>query len=157
MRACALPILLILFCTSLYAQTPSLEPGTLLRVSARGIDLTGELVRWDADSLVVRSHDAVALSDVAQVERRVSRSRSRGAARGALWGAGVGALVGTLVLLADEGCGGGSGCWIESRAGEVLMGTALFGGLGAGVGALIGVSFPGDRWEPVQLELRISD
>lgn len=157
MRAWPLPILVTLFCSSLYAQTPSLEPGTPLRVSARGHELTGELVRWDADSLVVRPHQAVALSDVVQVERRVSRSRSRGAARGALWGAGVGAVVGTLVLLVDEGCGGGPGCWIRSKEGEVLMGAALFGGLGAGVGALTGTVVPGNRWEPVRLELRISN
>jgi hypothetical protein len=157
MRASALPILVTLFCSSLYAQTPALEPGTPLRVSARGLVLTGELVRWDADSLVVRPHHAVALSEVLQVERKVPRSRSGGAARGALWGAGVGAVVGTLVLLVDEGCGGGSGCWIRSKEGEVLMGAALFGGLGAGVGALTGAAVPGKRWEPVQLELRISN
>ena len=152
MRVCALPILVTLFCSSLYAQTPLLQPGTPLRVSARGLELTGELVRWDADSLVVRPHHAVALSEVLHVERKVSRSRSGGAARGALWGAGVGAVVGALVLLMDEGCEG-SGCWEVN----LPMGAAIFGGLGASVGVLIGAALPGSRWEPVPLEPRISN
>lgn len=149
MRASALPILVTLFCSSLYAQTPSLESGTPLRISAPGLELTGELVRWDADSLVVRPHPAVALSDVLQVERKVSRSRSGGAARGALWGAGVVAAVGALAAGSCQAC--------SSRGKEVLVVGVVMGGLGAGVGALIGAAFPGNRWEPVQLEVRISN
>jgi hypothetical protein len=154
MRASALALFAALIVSPLNAQTPSIEAGTPLRVDTRGSLVEGDLVRWTADSLVVRREEgesaadfradrAIAVGEILGVEARLSRSRGRGAARGALWGGAIGGGIGGvlgLVAAGDQQSGDGEG---------LLIGGALVGGLGAGIGALIGVMVPGMIWKPV--------
>ena len=140
------------------SRTPSLEPGTQLRARGQGLELSGEFIRWDADTVVLRTSGpgagyqaerALAITDIERLERGVTRSRGRGAARGALWGVLVGGVVGVLVGAAQE-----TNCFLcpDSHAEGAAIGGTLLGGLGAGIGALVGVMAPGTRWEPVALE-----
>jgi hypothetical protein len=150
MRELVLSFIAVLSCHSLLAQTPGIEPGTPLRISARGFTAAGEMVRWNADSLVLRLEDgsspnrqAIALGEIVAVEAQVSRSRGRGAARGAFWGGVIGGAIGGvlgLVAAADQQSGDGEG---------LLIGGAVVGGLGAGIGALVGVLVPVEKWSPV--------
>jgi hypothetical protein len=139
--------------TPLLAQGPA--PGTPLRVEARGYTIAGELIRWGADSLVVRFEDgpagrqAIAVSDILSLETAIPRSRGRGAARGALWGGAVGGILGAVVgALEARDCP----CYlIESEADGAFWGGVIFGGLGLATGALAGAIVPGERWEPAEL------
>ena len=153
MRESLLTVFAILSFSPLSAQTPGIEPGTPLRISARGFTVAGEMVRWNADSLVLRVEDgnlpvrqAIALGEIDGVEAQVSRSRGRGAARGALWGGVIGGAIGGvlgLVAAADQQSGDGEG---------FLIGGAIVGGLGAGVGSLVGLLLPVEKWSPVPTE-----
>ena len=158
MRRRVLVILLLLTPPPLYGQSASLEPGMLLRVQARGFDLEGNLVRLEADSLVVwtgtgstasgPADRAIAVSDIDRLELGIPRSGWRGAGRGALWGGLAGSLLGTLI-----GAGMETDCFLcpSSRGEAVAIGAIFVGGLGAGVGALVGAAFPGTRWESAPL------
>lgn len=158
--------LFLLFARPVLAQTPSLEPGTRLRVQAEGLQLRGEFIRWDGDRLVVRPEgegqgirpdQAMATSAIQRIDRGVPRSRGRGAARGALWGGAVGSVGGAVWGFLDPAdCDHGSYlCWSSNAEvkSALLLGGVL-GGLGAGIGALVGVIAPGTRWEPVPLQER---
>jgi hypothetical protein len=171
MRRPILSILLLLLASPLEGQTPRLESGAPLRVHARGFTLSGELVRLDADTLVLRPAGtgrpagmgrpavlgvdrAIAMSDVLQLDRKVPRTRGQGAARGALWGVIIGGVTGAFLGAIEEPCNPSRGFCIgpESRAEGLLLGGAVLGALGAGVGALVGTAWPGSRWEPTALE-----
>ena len=155
--------LFLLFAHPVLGQTPSLEPGTRLRVHAEGFQLSGEFLRWDGDTLVVRPESqgqgtrpdqAMATSTIQRIDRGVPRSRGRGAARGALWGGAVGSVGGAVWGFLDPAdCDHGSYlCWSSNAElkSALLLGGVL-GGLGAGIGALVGAIHPGTRWEPVPL------
>jgi hypothetical protein len=171
MRSPIFSILLLLFASPLAGQTLPLESGAPLRVHARGFTMSGELVRWDADTLVVRSigigrpagtgppgdvtaNRAIAMSDVLRLDRKVPRTRGQGAARGALWGLIIGGVAGGFLGAIEEPCDPGRGFCIgpDSRAEGLLLVGAVLGALGAGVGALAGTAWPGSRWEPTALE-----
>jgi hypothetical protein len=161
MRELVLILFAVLSFSPLFAQTPGIEPGTPLRVSARGSTVAGDLVRWNADSLVLRLEvgnsaadlrpdRAIAVGEIVRIETLAPRSRGRGAARGALWGAVIGGLIGGVAAAAD-GCYDDPRAWLcpDSRTEGFLIGSAVIGGVGAGVGTLFGVAFPGERWTPV--------
>jgi hypothetical protein len=141
--------------TPLAAQTASLEPVTPLRVSARGFTFAGDLVRWDADSLVVhtgvagspaalRAQRSIAAGDILRVDALISGSRGHNAARGALWGAVIGGLLGGVAGAADPPG--------EEKTQGFLIGGLVLGGIGAGVGALVGMSSPTEEWTVVSAE-----
>jgi hypothetical protein len=149
---------LLLLAPPLLGQTPSLEPGTSLRVHADGLTLSGAFVRWDSDTLVLRpegtasglsAERAIAVSEVLGVDHKVPRSHGRGAARGALWGALIGGVVGVMVGAVQE-----TDCFLcpSSHTEGAVMGGVALGVVGTGVGALVGVIVPGEQWEPVPLD-----
>ena len=149
--------LLLLSAYPVLGQTPSLEPGTRLRVHIDGFKLSGEFVRWDGDTLVVRpegagqvvrADHATAVSAIRELDRSVPRSRGRGAARGLLWGTVIGGITG-----AGLGAMAETDCFLcpSSHTEGAMYGAAILGVLGAGVGALVGVIVPGTTWEPVPL------
>jgi hypothetical protein len=170
MRRSILSIMLLFFVSPLAGQTPPLEPGAPLRVHARGFTMSGELVRWDADTLVVRSigigrpagtgppadvtaNRAIAMSDVLRLDRKVPRTRGQGAARGALWGLIVGGVAGGFLGAIEEPCDPDQWCiGPSSRPEGALLLGGILGGLGAGVGALVGTAWPGTRWEPTGID-----
>jgi hypothetical protein len=164
MRRSVLSIVLMLFASPLAGQTPSLESGAPLRVHARGFTMSGELVRLNADTLVLRpqgterdadlgSHRAIAVSDVLRLDRQVPRTRARGAARGALWGLVIGGVAGAVLGAIDGPCKPRCYFGPATRSEAVLWGGAALGLLGTGAGALVGTAWPGSRWEPAPLPL----
>lgn len=154
---------LLLFAHPVLGQTPSLEPGTRLRVHAHGLELSGEFVRWNGDTLIVRpesgregirADQATAAFAIQRIDRGVPRSRGRGAARGALWGGAVGSVGGAVWGFLDPvDCDSSYLCWSSNAEVKtaLLLGGVL-GVLGAGVGAIAGVIHPGTAWEPVPLQ-----
>jgi hypothetical protein len=82
------------------------------------------------------------------------RSRGRGAWIGALVGGAAGAIA--VLATPEKPCEPGVlfGCLRIISKGE---GAAMLGGLGAGLGALIGMAIPrGERWTAVPTGLQVS-
>ena len=153
MRAFLVSSFSVLFLIPLYAQPTSLEQGTPLRVSAGGSTIAGDLVRWNADSLVIysgvegspadlRADRAIATGDIVGVDALVPASRGRNAGRGALWGALIGGVIGGAAGMADPVSPG-------ERTHGLLLGGSVLGAVGAGVGALVGLASPAERWTTV--------
>lgn len=92
---------------------------------------------------IVREID---LNEIVRLERSRRRTVGEGAGRGAIWGAATGALVGFGLIAMCSGddffnCGGS----------DFVIGPAFFGGIGAGVGAAIGMAARGTTWEDVSV------
>jgi len=139
----------------------SIPQGARVRVianDARGI-LRFEGLR--ADTLVLRypDTDGPLLLPVGTVQRLSVSGGRRSAGAGALRGLGIGlgvgvaggAVIGALSPVNED-------AFIEVSRGEsVVIGAILFGGIGAVIGTLAGVSKPGEKWERVDLQrLRVS-
>jgi hypothetical protein len=105
-----------------------------------------ELFAVRGDTLVFEMSEggermAVARSRIRRLDARRPRTPGEGTRLGAIVGLGMGAAAGLLLAgIASVDC---SGCY--------LTGLALLGGIGAGVGALVGHAYPGERWEEVEL------
>jgi len=136
-------------------QVPSAD-GDLVRVHLGGDQLQGSLVSWDSAGLALQLRVAeqaaadtlLTWTDVDRVERYAGTKSHTGT--GALIGAGVGVAV-FAVLLATQRCWG-DGCEEGVDLGTVIVvGGAIIGGLGAGLGALIGSQAKTERWEQVPL------
>jgi hypothetical protein len=139
------------------AQAPThLAPGSRVRVKptdgARATWVRGEVLSADYDSLRLLapgSADTVAFATgaIEHLERSLGRHTRTG--KGARLGGVIGASAGLLLGIAAsaEECSG-VGC-IDVGPGEILAATAILGGLGAGVGALIGAGSRGERWARV--------
>ena len=85
----------------------------------------------------------VDLDAILRLERSRRRTVGEGAGRGALWGGVAGALF---------GLGVGAACSSDAAGCPgVLVGSAVFGGIGAGAGAAIGMAARGTTWEEVPL------
>ncbi len=166
---------LLAICTAVLApsgpvgaqQLPHLTAGQQVRVTIPGAGLTQEdatLVSLYRDTIVVdRFHvvldstgwrtdstrNAVPLSAVTSLEVMI-RSQPHVVRDGAI-GGGVGALAGYLFIKAIEKqyCGWNMICVQPGQAGS---GAAIGGVLGAGIGALIGLIYRPERWEPVALD-----
>ncbi len=150
----------------------SLALGTRVRVSApavAGQRLEGTVARLDADTIVVRSDGwgtdlAVPLGSVTALD--VSRGRKSRALRFGGIGAAIGAVVGTFLMIVDEGTSAPTVRitdeeapveWVARPVWQKVRYPLLSAAAGFGIGAIIGVAFPGERWEAVPLEgLRVS-
>ncbi len=134
-------------------------PGVTVRVSAPPVvekHVVGFVVSLDRDTLVLNVEGRAAplmipLVSVGVLE--VHRGRKSRIGRGALIGLGVGVAVGGVsgfgLCEMDETK---SGCEFHEHIFGSLISGALFGLLGGGFGALIGVAVRTDRWEAVPLE-----
>jgi len=120
----------------------------------------GTRVGWESGSLVFEPEkpDGPPGTETRFASDEIARMEiSRGSKSRALLGAGIGFGVGvglTIVTLSN-----GSVCNSEEtcNAGDWAKGIAIFGGVGAGLGALVGLLFRTDRWEPVPWErIRVS-
>jgi hypothetical protein len=133
-----------------------LAPGARVRVKAMGSRaawVQGELVGLTSDLVSIRvadSADTVHLprSTLAQVQ--VSQGIHTRTGHGALLGLGIGAGIGLGIGLtaAATRCTTAF-CEIHVGPEDVLALTAIFGGAGAGIGALIGAVSHGERWQRV--------
>lgn len=134
---------------------PVLAPGARVRVKATGSRaewVRGELVNLTSDSVSIRvaeGADTVRLSRSAVAQVQISQGIHARTGHGALLGLGIGAGAGLLlgVAAAAEGCT--DFCEISIGPEDVLAITALLGGAGAGIGALIGAVSHGERWQRV--------
>ena len=140
------------------AQAPLLEPGARVRLSARGLggQLTGTLVAWEFDTLVVRV-DGEGLGLIVPRDS-ITRIDVRGERPMILEGVGVGVLGGALLgLIASPDWVDENGeCMLACLAYEVSpdVGTrvAVLSVLGAVLGGLAGSGVKADTWTPVRLE-----
>ena len=162
-------VLLLISVANLQAQeSPSIQSGARVRVSASGEayrGLIGTVSGYDSWSIGIKPDNEqssvwVPLNSVTRLQQsRGQKSNTRkGALIGLLAGGAVGAVVGAF---AYEECQevGFMACFMSpGSAGETAALGGLAGGLlGAGIGALIGASSKTDRWEEVPLDrLRVS-
>jgi hypothetical protein len=120
-------------------------PSTAMNLMA-GENRECELFAVRGDTLVFEMSEdgermVVTRSRIRRLDVRRPRSPGEGTRLGAIVGLGLGAVAGLLLAgIASEDC---PGCFVQ--------GLALFGGIGAGVGALIGHANPGERWKEVEL------
>lgn len=142
------------------AQAPSSLPaGERLRIrTPEGRD-TYRLIGTAGDTLLLRRSgradaERISLASVERLERSLGRhSRWHGFGRGVLVGGLSGLALGTVVGLAqpdDE-----ADFIISDEAATALL--ALTGGISFGVaGGVLGAMMPGERWETVRAERRVS-
>lgn len=135
------------------------EPGVLVRTTFaecgdewRPIkELTGKFVEFEEDAFQVEVKEGihtqlhqVAFDDVLRLELGIER---RLTTRGAVIGGLTGLLLGAGVIAADGADGGA----FDSDGPEYAVGAAMFGLIGAGMGALIGSHQETVEWRPVPL------
>jgi hypothetical protein len=134
----AIPLILAIATASAQSPDPawqrlsSLREGAALRVHLRNDEVTsGRFVRWTPDQLVLRQA-TIARPEIVKVGRR---SRLRGALIGFAVGFAIAAPIGAYAgpYIADWG-NPSSGVRLRHAAGWGVF----FGGVGAGLGALVG-------------------
>jgi hypothetical protein len=143
------------------AQAPRLKPGARIRFDAPSLDgrLTGTLVAWGSDTLVVRvDGDAAGLNLMVPVDS-VTHIDVRRERRMTLEGAGLGVLGGTLLaLLASPDCVDENGettalaCLAYKVSPNLDTRVAVLGGVGGLLGTIIGSETKKATWAPVHLE-----
>jgi len=159
------PLLLasLLSATAALAQgvPPSIAEGARVRVYATGARGIMEYRGLRADTLALRSVETGGdlLLPVSTIQglyvSRGHRSRPAAAFRGLSIGFAVGGALGAATGLFGETQATGFGA--VSRSERVVVGAVALGALGATIGALVGVSRPGEKWERVDLQrLRLS-
>ena len=106
--------------------------------------LIGTLVGQSGDSLRLDerdSHAVLAIPPEGLAALQVSRGHHSHAALGALIGLAAGAAFGIIATVADPA--------INTDARGYALVAGIFGGMGAGAGALVGWAVQSERWEPV--------
>ncbi len=140
---------------SLSQQPTPVEIGARVRLRPEGAGqrwVVGQLLAVSEDSVRLLAGDppdSVALGLPSLASFDVSMGQRRQTGRGAMIGLGIGAVAGILL-----GASTGSECDDCFSPGpgpgeSAVAGGVLFGALGAGIGALIGRSSQGERWEAV--------
>ena len=156
---------------------PPVTDGQTVRITSHQPDLRAEIGRVlsaTADTIVIQvtgirtvnyrqiyGTDTLALP-VAAIDRlEVSRHSGHRTGRGALIGLGAGAATGFVIgVLTYRPCHptGFLDCLMapESAGEQGIMGAAVLGVLGAGVGALVGSMIRVDKWEETPLHAAMS-
>ena len=155
-----LPVLLALPRPAPCAQAPRLKPGSRIRFDAASLGgrLTGTLVEWQADTLVVKVEGyAAGLNLIVPVDS-VTRLVVRRERRMTLEGMGVGLLAGTLTALtADPNWVDENGdcttlpCVAYRVSPHLDTRLAVFGIAGVLLGAIAGSAEKTTTWAPVPL------
>ena len=135
-----------------------LAPGARVRVKAIASQapwVRGELISLVSDSVSIRvtdGADTVHLPRNTLAQVQVSQGIHARTGHGALLGLGIGAGTGLVLGLAAaaQSCHGARFCEIRIGPEDVLAFTALLGGAGAGIGAMIGAVSHGERWQRVE-------
>ena len=110
---------------------------TIYVTDAQGREIKGKIRDLGPSALTLDSGTAAIVQ--ADAVRLIVERKPRPIGRGALWGLGIGAAAGlALGVAVVAGCDGDDEC-----AGAILVGAGLFGGMGAGTGAVIGALIPG--------------
>ncbi|UCF19031.1 MAG: hypothetical protein JSU87_14030 [Gemmatimonadota bacterium] len=139
----------------------SVVPGDRVRVTAPRMDLNksvGSVAALHTDTVVFDVQDrsdalGVPLAHVTKLE--VHRGQKSMAGRGALIGAGFGTAIGlglAVAICSGDNCTSASGDQYGlAIAAAVVLGVGAVA-LGAGIGALAGLTSKTDRWENVPLD-----
>ena len=130
-----------------------LAAGTRLRVNARCdgcLPRTGDLFRYEADTLWLGRGDPIASRDIISLEMLRKKDRGTGAGRGILVGLLVGAGFGIVLGAAAGGPTDSPGGRGSSESGAFLA-AVLLAPLGAVAGGIIGASRGGEEWVPLPL------
>jgi len=142
-------------------QAPRLKPGARIRLDAPNLGgrMTGTLVAWEADTLVVNVEgDAPGLGLIVPVDSvtRIDVGRER---RMTLEGAGVGVLAGTLLALAaspdwvdENGDCTTPACMAYEVSPHLDTRLAVLGAAGALLGAIVGAETTTESWVRVSLQ-----
>jgi hypothetical protein len=164
MRGLLSALVFCFLCTNVHAQTlDSLSPGTTIRLQAK--DTSGIFVIEEIrpDSFVVRSvsrnsSEIVRREEIERLETAQPVSRGLGARHGVWIGLAVGAVGGGLLGLAggDDEYAGYSYAFASYTAEEKALTNAIvLGGVGALVGSVVGMIWPGTDWKEVDLKGRV--
>lgn len=162
----AIAILILVF--GIPRKLPGQIDDQRVRVTSRRHRLrqaTGPVIWATADTIAVQirtwqvgrdglefTPDTVVLPR-AEIDRLdISTGRGNQAARGAAIGGGIGVLSGLIIGIRNpKHCATDEtvDCLMEpvAYAQSVVASAAIFGAAGAGLGALIGLMIPGDKWE----------
>lgn len=142
------------------AQVPRLEPGARIRFDAPSLGgrLTGTLVTWESDTLMVNvDGDAAGLNLIVPVDS-VAHIDVRRERRMTLEGVGVGLLAGTLTALAadpdwvdENGDCTTLPCVAYKVSPHLDTRLAVFGIAGVLLGAIAGSAEKTATWAPVSL------
>ena len=147
-----------------YAQGTQLNiaPGTRLRIVSPQIPQEHRVVtvvESSSDTLAFRSDNypvtrRIAFSDITSIDQSLGRRTHRGryAFRGFMIGAIGGAVLGAVAHQECEGF-----CVFDtSREGDAALVGLVFGGIGAGLGAIIGGFDRSEEWAKMPLASRVS-
>ncbi len=142
------------------AGPPRLEPGARVRLDAPSLGrITGTLVAWEPDTLVVREDGQAAGLNLIILADSVSRIEVRRERRMTLEGAGVGLLVGTLVAVTaspdwvdENGECTPLACLAYKVSPNLDTRIAVLGLVGALAGAIVGSETKTLTWSRVPLE-----
>jgi hypothetical protein len=151
MRIAIVPLLAVLPVSpsGLSAQTkPPVEAGSRVRVTARDLGLYKQpatLEAWRGDTLILAAERTMKCPLASVTRLEVSRGPERSTGTGVLVGFLIGSGVGTSLVILKS-----NDSWFRLSAGEVAAVAALFGGIGAGIGAL-STAFSPERWEAIPL------
>ena len=145
--------------STLPAQTPESVP-TGARVRVKQPDygpgwLDGKLVMLSTDSAAIAlaaTPDTLRFATGRLVPFELSQGFRANTGRGALLGFGIGAGTGLILGIAAsaEDCTGF--CPVQVGPAEILGVSALLGGVGAGIGAVIGSLSRSERWRRATLQ-----
>jgi hypothetical protein len=140
-----------------------LQPGDRVRVGAYGMErifvveelLPEELVLRDPDGIMPQK---VSIGDISSLAIGVPNSPARGAAHGAVIGALIGLLSGFVTGFTvgnDPGYDDDSNSELTlemSAEGKAWAYGGTLCAAGAFIGAIVGASMPGERWESIPLD-----
>ena len=139
----------------LAAQEAPVEPGARVRVKAPPLQpdwVRGTVVGWESGSLLLEPEKPDGDTPLTLARDQITRlDVHRGSKSRALLGAGIGFGVGVALGFAACAGSGGSPCRSEGEGSPAGFALVL-GGVGAGLGALVGLLFRTDRWEAVPME-----
>jgi hypothetical protein len=171
MKRCLLLALVIVFvaaaaaaaaATSVEGEELPLQPGDRVRVGAYGMERIFVVEELLPEALMLRDPDGimpqkVRIGDISSLAIGVPNSPARGAAHGAVIGALIGLLSGFVTGFAvgdDPGYDENSNSELTlemSAEGKAWAYGGTLCAAGAFIGAIVGASLPGERWESIPL------
>lgn len=151
---CALQVVAV--ASSAAAQrTPAPGDTVRLTVTQPSRTVSGVVVRWSTTDVELQDGAATTLQVPASsiIGLRIKSGRRSASGRGALAGLGVGGMVGIIAGVAAMSDDSG---FLDFGPEAVAGGFVVMGGLGALVGASVGLLFTREAWVPGQLP-RVAD
>ena len=155
-----LPVVLAVSRPAVCAQAPRLKPGARIQFDAPSLGgrVTGTLVEWESDTLVVRVDGYAAGLGLMVPVDSVTRLEVRRERRMTLEGIGVGLLAGTLTALAadpdwvdENGDCTTLPCLAYNVSPNLDTRLAVFGIVGVLLGTIAGSAEKTTSWVPVPL------